>query len=155
MKKSIFILFSLFILFSCNDDDDQVPQAGSCTGQVCTATLGNGETAATLPSSTVGVYRCVVTFAEPSSPFPLGTKGTFEVTTDQKLIVTIEGKECITLENPLWRFGATAASGNYTFRDACRDNLAYNLSFDASGTFNEVNMEFPSGPGFYGQFTLE
>ncbi|TDQ14677.1 hypothetical protein DFQ04_3267 [Algoriphagus boseongensis] len=155
MNKNILFLFVFLAIFSCKDEEDTSPDSTACAGTVCSATLGSGETAATIPSSAVGVFKTVVTFAEPTSPFKLGTKATFEVTKDQKLIVSIEGKDCITLTNPIWRFGATSGSGNYTFKDNCRDNVAYNLSFNTNGTFNEVNIENVSGPGFFGQFTVE
>lgn len=153
MKKLIFSLFLLLTVFACDSEDEQ-PQSKSCNGASCAPAIAAGETAATVPSTAVGVYKCVLTFAEPTSPFPLGTKATFEITTDQKLIVTIEAEECLTISNPVWRFGANASSGNYTWKDSCRDNVAFNVSF-AGSTFNEVNMEPVSGTGFFGQFTLE
>ncbi len=153
MKNLFYLLFTILILSSCDKEDDS-PKSEGCNGATCAPAVSSGETAATIPSTAVGVYRCVLTFAEPTSPFPLGTKATFEITSDQKLIVKIEGDECLTISNPIWRFGANASSGNYTWKDNCRDNVAFNVSF-AGTTFNEVNMEPVSGTGFFGQFTLE
>lgn len=153
MKNLILSFLLLLALMSCNSEDKN-PKSQGCNGASCAPAVASGETAATIPSSAVGVYKCVVTFANPESPFPLGTKATFEITADQKLVVTIEGKECLTISNPIWRFGADASSGNYTWKDSCRDNLAYNVSF-AGSAFNEVNMEPVSGTGFFGQFSLE
>lgn len=153
MKNLLYLLFAILLLASCDQEDD-LPKSEGCNGATCAPAVSAGETAASVPASAVGIYRCVVTFAEPTSPFPIGTKATFEITSDQKLIVKIEGDECLTISNPIWRFGANASSGNYTWKDNCRDNVAFNVSF-AGTSFNEVNMEPVSGTGFFGQFTLE
>lgn len=152
--KNLFVFLFAFLLFASCDKEDNQPQSEACNGASCAPSISAGETAATIPASAVGVYNCVVSFAEPTSPFPLGTKATFEITSDQKLIVKIAGEECLTISNPIWRFGANASSGNYTWKDNCRDNVAFNVSF-AGTSFNEVNMEPISGTGFFGQFSLE
>lgn len=154
MKNFFYSLLFAIVIFAC-DSKDEEPASQGCSGAVCAPAVGTGETAATIPAAAAGIYRCEVTFAEPTSPFPLGTKATFEITADQKLIVTIAGQECLTISNPIWRFGATASSGNYTWKDDCENEVAFNVSFDTGGNFNEVNMEPVVGPGFFGQFTLE
>lgn len=154
MKRFLAIaLFSLLIVgCSSEDDSNNNTSATGCDGDTCAATVGTGETAATIPASAAGVYETEYTFEEPNSPFTLGTMATFEVTDDEKLVVDVDGFDCITLSNPIWRFGADGSSGNYTFKDECRDMIAYNVSFTTDGNFNEVNIEPVDGPGFFGQF---
>ena len=154
MKKLIYIFLFALSITACDKSDD-APKSQGCSGATCAPAVASGETAATIPSAAAGIYRCELTFAEATSPFPLGTKATFEITTDQKLIVTIEGQSCLTISNPIWRFGANASSGNYTWKDDCENDVAYNVSFDTGCNFNEVNMEPVGGPGFFGQFTLQ
>ena len=159
MKHLFLLIFTMVLFISCSNDDNNQEEENqntiSCDGDSCAPQLGSDELVATLPSSTAGEYNCVYTFAEDNSPFTNGTLASFKVE-GQTLIVDIDGFECITLTNPVWRFGVVDdTSGNYTFKDNCRDNIAYNLSYDQTVAFNEVNIEVVDGPGFYGQFTLQ
>lgn len=152
MKKNFLILAALSLLsFGCGDDGD-APTAEDCNGEVCTATVGANETATTVPTQIHGTFNMELTHAEPNSPIALGTKATFTISATT-LVVSIEGEDCFSVENPVLRFGAT--SGNYTFKAACIDDIAFNISQNTDGSLNEVNLELASGPGFYGQFTIE
>lgn len=157
MKRIISILLFVFVLFSCSENDNQNDSDANsgCNGDTCQATVSGDENAATLPASTVGIFNTKYQYEDTGSPFTNGTTAVFEITEDEKLIVKVAGFDCITLSNPVWRFGADANSGNYTFKDSCRDMIAYNVSYNTDGTFNEVNIEPVNGPGFFGQFTLQ
>lgn len=148
--KSKLLFFALAVIcLGCGNDD--TPTADDCAGQVCMAVVGTGETATTVPSEIHGTFNMELTFAESDSPVPLGTLATFTISAN-KLVVTYEGEDCFSIENPVARFGAT--SGNYTFKAACIEDIAFNISQNTDGSLNEVNLELASGPGFYGQFTL-
>ena len=149
MKSKLFLFVLAMACFSCGNDD--TPTADDCAGQVCMADVGANETATTVPSEIHGTFNMELTFAESDSPVPLGTKATFTISAN-KLIVAYEGEDCFSIENPVARFGAT--SGNYTFKAACIEDIAFNISQNTDGSLNEVNLELASGPGFYGQFTI-
>lgn len=150
MKKiAVLMTLMIFALQSCGGDDS--PSVDDCDGQVCMATVGDGESATTVPSAIHGTFQMVLTHAEPDSPIALGTMATFTISAN-KLIVSVEGEECFSVENPVARFGSTL--GNYTFKAACIDDIAFNVSQNTDGSLNEINLELASGPGFYGQFTL-
>ena len=146
----ISLLFTTLCV-ACDGGDGDEPSAEDCDGQVCLATVGADEMATAVPSEIHGTFNMEMTFAEANSPVPLGTKVTFTISAT-KLIVEYEGEDCFSIENPVARFGAT--SGNYTFKAACIDDIAFNISQNSDGSLNEVNLELASGPGFYGQFTL-
>jgi len=150
MKTNLTLFFALAI-FCLSCDNDDAPSADDCNGEVCMATVGANETATTVPSEIHGTFEMELTHAEPNSPVALGTKATFTIAAN-KLVVSIDGRDCFSVENPVMRFGAT--SGNFTFKAACIDDIAFNISQNSNGSLNEVNMELASGPGFYGQFTL-
>ncbi|GGG19254.1 hypothetical protein GCM10011344_19840 [Dokdonia pacifica] len=165
MRKFIIVFLVAFSFYTCSSDDtdtmmeeeqmeEQMSSEG-CDGDTCEATVGADETSATVPDTAFGTFNVEYTFADTGSPFELGTTAVFIVKSDQTLSVEIEGFECITISNPIWRFGADETSGNYTFQDECRDMLSYNLSYNTDGSFNEVNIEPSEGPGFFGQFTLQ
>lgn len=150
MKKNSILFLALAIFcFSCGNDD--APSADDCNGEVCMATVGANETATTVPSEIHGTFNTELTFAEANSPVPLGTLATFTISAT-RLTVSIEGRDCFSIENPVMRFGAT--SGNFTFKADCIEDLAFNISQNSDGSLNEINLELASGPGFYGQFTL-
>ncbi len=150
MKRNIILGLALgLICLSC--ETDEAPSAEDCDGQVCMASVGTDETAVTVPAEIHGTFNMALTFAEPNSPVPLGTKVTFTISAN-KLIVAYEGEECFSIENAVARFGPPA--GNYTFKAACIGDIAFNISQNSDGSLNEVNLELASGPGFYGQFTL-
>jgi len=152
MKRNLLLgLVICSLSLSCGTDD--TPTVEDCNGEVCMATVGANETATTVPSEIHGTFKMELTFAEPNSPVALGTKVTFTISAD-KLVVTYEGEDCFTIENPVARFGATPDSGNSTFKAACIGDIAFNISQNSDGSLNEVNLELASGPGFLGQFTL-
>ena len=151
MKRNLVLMTVVcFFCFSCGEDD--TPSADDCTGEVCVATVGANETATSVPAAIHGTFAMELTHAEPNSPIALGTKATFIISAT-KLTVEIEGRDCFSIENPVARFGAT--SGNYTFKAACIEDIAFNISQNTDGSLNEINLELASGPGFYGQFTAE
>lgn len=152
MKKNILLMAVLGLSFWSCGNDDATPTADDCDGQVCVAVVGSDETATSVPAEIHGTFNMELTFAEPSSPVPLGTKVTFTISAN-KLVVAYEGEDCFSIENPVMRFGAT--SGNFTFKAACIEDIAFNISQNSDGTLNEVNLELASGPGFHGQFTLQ
>ncbi|WP_323756772.1 hypothetical protein [Roseivirga sp.] len=152
MKKQFAILaLAALIFMACGEDDE--PTAEDCTGEVCTATVGANETAATVPTNLHGTFVTELTYAESNSPVDLGTEATFTISAT-KLVVSIDGRDCFSIENPVHRFGATSTSGNYTFKAACIEDIAFNISANTDGTLNEINLEKASGTGFYGQFTV-
>lgn len=142
---------------SASNDDSSNQDAAIDTGStsnsncdnVCDPSVASDETAANVPAELAGSYDTVYDYAQTDSPFSNGDAATFEITTDDRLIVTIAGS-CISIGNPVFRFSAT--SGNYTFKDTCDRDIAYNVSADISGAFNEVNVEPTDGPGWFGQF---
>ncbi|KOF01866.1 hypothetical protein OB69_16175 [Roseivirga seohaensis subsp. aquiponti] len=153
MKKQLAILaFAALIFTACGEDDK--PTADDCGGEVCTATVGTDETAATVPANLHGTFVTVLTYAESNSPVALGTEATFTISAT-KLVVSIDGRDCFSIENAVHRFGATPTSGNYTFKAACIDDIAFNISANTDGSLNEINLEKASGTGFYGQFTVK
>lgn len=153
MKKQLTLLTILFVLFTACGEDDQ-PTAADCNGEVCSATVGTDETSANVPSSFHGTFVTEFALAEPNSPVALGTEATFTISANT-LVVSIEGRDCFSVENPVHRFGATPTSGNYTFKAACIEDIAFNISANSDGTFSEINLELASGTGFYGQFKVK
>ncbi|MDT7830952.1 hypothetical protein RQM59_01090 [Flavobacteriaceae bacterium S356] len=111
----------------------------------CSYTLASGETAGTVPTSIEGTYNLTYSFAQTGSPYTDGTTATFTLINNE-LTVEIEGHDCITLKNPV-----LIGTNNYKFKDDCRDNIAFNVSPNNNGTFNEINVE-PLGQGWLGQF---
>lgn len=144
----LFTLLITFALLSCtvNDTDDDVT-ASSCSN-LCDYTLTSGEAAGTVPSSLDGTYE--LTFAKDSQSsntyYADGVKGTFTIS-NNTLTIEVEGKECITLTNPV----QTSPSEN-TFKDTCGRNIVYAVSTTTSGALNEINAITISNR-FLGQFT--
>ncbi|MEC7753864.1 MULTISPECIES: hypothetical protein [Roseivirga] len=150
MKKAttMMVLLGLFMITACGEDTE--PTANDCSGEVCQASAGQDETATSVPAAIHGTFEMEFTYAEPNSPIAQGTEATFTISANT-LVVSIEGRDCFSVENPVARFGAT--SGNYTFKAACIEDIAFNVSQNSDGSLNEINLELASGPGFYGQFT--
>jgi len=140
--KTFLFLALATLLFSCSENNSSTP--GCAT--TCEYILASGETAGTVPASLDGTYTLTYGFAQSGSPFADGTIGTF-IISNNELTVEIEGFDCITLSNPV-----LIGTNNYKFKDDCRDNIAYNVSPNNSGSFNEINIE-PLGTGFFGQFS--
>ncbi len=142
-KQNFFTLLTIIFLIGCTKSNDS---AAELCATVCEHTLTAGETAATVPSSLDGTYELTYHTAQPGSPFTDGTKATFTIA-NNVLTVAVEGKECITIKNPV-----LIGTNNYKFKDSCRDNIAFNVSPNNDGSFNEVNVE-PLGNGWLGQFS--
>ncbi|MAN28902.1 MULTISPECIES: hypothetical protein [Mesonia] len=156
MKKLVLSLV-LISLFSCSDDDDQSNSStsGCSSGQVCDAAAASDEVAIDMPAYTVGVYETVYDYASDDSPFAIGTTATFEITEDESLIVSIDGFDCVEVKNPYAKDYFEPDSNNFFYKDECLHDLAFNVSFDTSDNFNEVNVQPLVGEGFYGQFKLQ
>jgi hypothetical protein len=155
MNKLIWILLILIITTESCKKDNGTPDDNSnpCDGVICQPDLLTNETAATLSGSIIGEYSTIYTYAEPDSPFTDGMKAKFTLTSNNELIIEIEGEECITLKNPAFREGM--AQSNYFFKDDCDRNICYSVSENSSGLFNEVNIQPLEGIGWYGQFVEE
>lgn len=149
--KTKTLIFSIIFLFalSCGENDD-VPTAEDCAGQVCEATPGANEAATTVPASLHGTYDMIITFAESNSPYPEGTKATFTIS-ETRLTITIAGEDCFSIVNPVTRSPFSAP----VFKADCIGDLAFQIAANQSGGVEEINMIFASGPGYYGQFRLE
>lgn len=150
MKKNILLMAVLGLTFWSCGNDDTVPTADDCGGQVCEATPGTDETATTVPAGLHGTYDMTLTFAEDGSPYPEGTQATFTITAD-RLTVSIDGEDCFSVTNPVNRSPFTAP----TFKADCIADIAFQVAANQSGELNEINLIFASGPGFYGQFTID
>lgn len=137
------ITLVLFIA-ACTSNNDE-PSSATCA-TTCEYTLASGENAGTMPSSLDGTYELTYHSAQPGSPFTNGTKAKFTIA-NNVLTVEVEGKDCITLKNPV-----LIGTNNYKFKDSCRDNIGYNVSPNNGGSFNEINIE-PLGQGWHGQFS--
>ncbi len=135
------------------DKEPENPDSTSCNGVVCEPSLLADETSAILPVEIQGVYQTTYTYAEPNSPFTNGQKAKFTLTSNNELIVEIEGEECLTLKDPAFRAGLSES--NYFFKDDCDRNICYNVSENTDGVFNEVNIQPYEGMGWYGQFAQE
>ena len=155
MKNPILIFFvAAVMLLSCKKDNDtgDVESNPACNGAACSPDLLSDETAATLPSSLLGTYQTTYDYAQPGSPFSDGLKATFTLTSDNELIVELEGEECIVLRNPAFRQGINES--NFFFKDNCDRNICYNVSQNMEGSFNEVNVQPYQGIGWHGQFAI-
>ncbi|OSY86908.1 hypothetical protein WH52_14080 [Tenacibaculum holothuriorum] len=144
IKLIIFVAFTS-LLWNCSDDETPQQNAANCSTE-CSYTLASGENAGTVPSSLDGTYELTYHSAQNGSPFSNGTKATFTIS-NNVLTVKVEGKDCITLKNPV-----LLGTNNFKFKDNCRDNIGYNVSPNNNGTFNEINIE-PLGQGWHGQFS--
>ena len=140
-RKISYIVTVSFLVTACTTNNQNT---SGCTTD-CTYTLGSGETAGTVPTSLEGTYNLTYDFAQPGSPYTDGTTATFTLINNE-LTVEIEGHDCITLKNPV-----LIGTNNYKFKDDCRDDIAFNVSPNNNGTFNEINVE-PLGQGWLGQF---
>tara|TARA_R110001632_G_scaffold71817_1_gene166365 strand:+ start:2301 stop:2747 length:447 start_codon:yes stop_codon:yes gene_type:complete len=137
------VLFFSFLACESNSDDME----SSCENN-CDYTLATGETAGTVPSSLDGVYT--LTFAKDSQSsntyYADGVMGTFTIS-NNTLTIEVDGKECITLTNPV----QNSPSEN-TFKNTCGTNITYAVSMTSSGGLNEINAITLSNR-FLGQFT--
>lgn len=157
MKRILVILMSAILMVSaCKKDEesegDNNQEGNNCSGQLCEPALLNDESAATIPAQMHGKYSFTYDYAQQDSPFENGTKATFTLTSNNELIVEIEGEECMTLKNPATRNGLS--NDNYFFKDDCNRNISYNVSQNQDGSLNEINVQPFSGIGWYGQFVL-
>lgn len=150
MKKLnlIFCFIATVILLqlgACSKSSSNNPT--TCGGTVCNVPLAVGETAGTTPSGIIGVHTLTYHQSKPGSPFADGDQAVFELTTDNKLIVTHKGN-CVTIENP-----RKSSPVEVTFPDNCKFNVKFSASATTSGGLNEVNVnEIGTSGLFYGQF---
>lgn len=146
MKKLLVTLsiIGTLLFTGCNSDDDN---GNSSCGTTCALPVASGEFPATVPASIVGEYTLNYTEINPGGPFTDGDTAMFELTSDNKLVVTF-GTQCVTIENPiLFAEGTTEAN----FRDNCVFNVLFGASATNTGAFNEINVGTLAF-GFLGQF---
>jgi hypothetical protein len=145
--KSILLLTLFTTLLACttNNDVEETPETCANT---CDYTLASGETAGVVPSAIDGTYQ--LTFAKnPQSNnmyYADGVTGTFTIS-NNTLTVTVDGKDCITLTNPV-----QTSPSESTFKNTCGTNITYAVSTTSSGALNEINVSSLSNQ-FLGQFT--
>lgn len=147
MKKITFFLASLALVhLSCNKSSNNNNNSSSCAGgPVCTYTLAVGETAGVTASSIRGTHTLVYDSIVAGGPFAHGATAIYELTADNKLVVTYNGK-CVTLVNPKETSPAEAS-----FKDDCQFNVWFAASEKNGGGLNEINVVSLTGQ-FYGQF---
>lgn len=158
MKKILVVLAALLVVATaCKKDDENEVKDNenntSCSGEICEPSLLSDEIAATIPEQIQGSFSFTYDYAQEGSPFENGVKADFTLTSNNELIVEIEGEECMTLKNPAFRYGPD--SGNYFFKDECNRNISYNVSQNQDGSLNEINVQPYSGMGWFGQFVLD
>lgn len=141
LRKFSYLFVATLLISSCTSNTQNT---SGCDTE-CAYTLAAGETVGTVPTSLEGTYNLTYGFAQTGSPFTNGTTATFTIVNNE-LTVEVSGQECITLKNPV-----LIGTNNYKFKDDCRDNIAYNVSPNNNGAFNEINVE-PLGQGWLGQF---
>ncbi len=127
---------------ACSGDDDGGDPT-SC-GTVCSVPLRNGENPGTTHPDIIGTYNLTYHLINPGGPFLDGGTATAELTSDNKLIFTYDGR-CVTAKNP---FQSSPQEVNF------RDNCVFNVTFAASavnGGLNEINIG-SLDLDFYGQF---
>ena len=146
MKKlNIFILLGLLVIGFTQCKKEAQDTLTGCAGNVCSHSLTSAQTAGTVAASTHGLHSLTLQYAAANSPYPNGTTGEFEITTDNKLVVKING-DCITLTNPY-----QTSSSEVVYVDNCKFNLNFAVSESSQGGLNEINIASLSGT-FYGQF---
>ncbi|MFY0630309.1 MAG: hypothetical protein JXR05_07995 [Flavobacteriaceae bacterium] len=147
LKTMMSILFLAIVITSCTTNNN-IDEAAEACANTCDYTLASGETAGTVPSSLDGTYQ--LTFAKnPQSSntyYADGITGTFTIS-NNTLTVTVDGKECITLTNPV-----QTSPSESTFKNTCGTNLTYAVSTTSSGDLNEINIGNLNNQ-FLGQFT--
>lgn len=133
------------MIASCESNNEDVQS--TCVN-TCDYTLTSNETAGTVPSSLDGTYTLTFDKNPQSSNtyYSDGIMGTFTIS-NNTLTVEIDGKECITISNPV----QTSASEN-TFKNTCGTNITYAVSTNSSGELNEINIGNLNNQ-FLGQFT--
>ncbi len=141
LRKVYYIMAATLFIAACTTNNQNT---SGCDTE-CSYTLASGETAGTVPTALEGTYNLTYGFAQPGSPYTNGTTATFTILNNE-LTVEIQGHDCITLKNPV-----LIGTNNYKFKDDCRDDIAFNVSPNNNGTFNEINVE-PLGQGWLGQF---
>lgn len=141
LKKITAVLLFTLIVISCTKSNTS---GGSCD-TVCEYTIASGETAGTMVNGSDGSYELTFDYEVTGSPFTNGTKAKFTLN-NNVLTVEVTGKDCITIKNPI-----KTSQTEYTFKDTCRDNLAYSVSATSGGDLNEINVASTSGT-WYGQF---
>lgn len=141
-KKFLLLFLFLSIIYSCSSSEED---SSGC--ESCTYTIGNGETAGSVPAALHGVFNLTLQYSQNGYKFADGKKAKFTIA-EKELTIEIEGEECLLLKNPY------TVNGNlreFTFKDICRDNQIYSVSIDNDGGLNEINVGTLEMK-FYGQF---
>lgn len=138
------IVGSLIFFTSCKKDDKKNTST-TCSTNVCNVPLGTGQTAGTTPSGIIGKHTLTYHEIKTGAPFTDGTQAQFELTSDNKLMVTYNS-ECVTIENP-----RQTSPVEVSFPDNCKFNVSFAASASTNGSLNEINVSAIGGD-FYGQF---
>lgn len=143
LPKFLILFLATTLWISCSSEDENA----GCSN--CDYILASGDQTATTDSITHGTHNLSMKYAKASSPFPDGTKATFTISATE-LKVEIEGKECVTLKNPIKSSPNNPNSTEVRFVDNCRDNLKYDVSLSNNGGLNEINIS--NNTEWIGQF---
>jgi len=130
---------------ACNKSSNNNNNSTNCNGPVCKPTLASGETAGNTAAGIIGTHTLTYDSIQAGAPFKHGATAKFELTTDNKMVVTYNG-QCVTLENP-----KKTSPSEVSFKDECQFNVRFAASEKNTGGLNEVNVNAIGGQ-FYGQF---
>jgi hypothetical protein len=140
------MITSVILIGACDNDNDN---ASSCATK-CNMPVTSTETAATVPSGLVGTYTLTYTQINPGGPFSDGDTATFQISANNRMVVTYKG-QCVDIGNPILFAPGTI---EVNFRDNCQFNVLFGASEKVSGGLNEINVGTLSF-GFLGQFTAD
>ncbi len=143
LKILSFGFLMVLTISACKKDSKN----GNC--DTCNVAYTAQDIKATVDAQRVGKFNGLTyKYAKTGSTIKDGTKADFELTTDGKLTVKVEGQPCVTLGNPTF---TSSQKTELQFKDNCKTMLIYAISFKTTGAFNEVNVASLTGT-FYGQF---
>ena len=123
-------------MMSCSSDDDNNEEQNTSCDTTCALPVASDEFPATVPAGIVGTYTLTYIEINAGGPFSDGDTAEFELTSDNKLVVTF-GSQCVTISNPILFAEGTTESN---FRDNCVFNVLFGASDNANGDFNEINV---------------
>jgi len=144
LYKTISIISFTILFWACSSTEGDTI---TCENE-CEYIIESGETAGTVPISIEGTFE--LSFAKNSQStntyYDDGVKGTFTIASNT-LTLGVEGKDCITLKNPI-----QSSPSENTFVNSCGTNFVYAVSTDLNGNINEINVLNRNGTRFFGQF---
>lgn len=148
MKKTLIMLGLITSTLYLGITACSKSSSSSCS-ENCSLPIGSGEFATPVASGAHGDFTLVYEAITAGGPFVDGDEIKVNIKAEE-LTVTF-GDKCVTLDNPMNRYGPTVTEA--TFRDNCVFNAEFAVS-EKSGTLNEVNVGTLGG-GFLGQFTVK